>query len=480
MGRSRFEFHIRAGLSLLVCLCLTGIANGGDKVFVIEPFLLELDPAPGAGGAFQTFDRPNISSTGVVAFTADTDAATTVDDVIYAGDVLVALEGTPAPGTLGTFSVFEPFETQHQINTAGDVAYIATLRDVPTGMNRAVYVNGLLIAYEGDEPAGAAGVLYEDFGFAGVTDDGRVGYLAIVSGEAAEDQIVYLDGGILYRKGQIVPAIDGLPAGSAWDNFDEIVWNGAGDMMFEGNTTDSGLDYVVRRLNDGTEEVVAADGDVVMAADGEDFLELVLQLSIAEDGKWLVRGNLGVAPSTSDACLITAEGLVVQEGTEVPELEGVVTGNLNGAGINSMGDLLYLADLSGAKDPNIDEGLFLNGELILTDGTQVPGLDDGILFTDIGFEDLYINDNREIVFAANYTGGDGLFIVTIEDAGCPGDGDGDGDGDVDLVDFNDFQICFSGPGGGIGPGCEPFDFDCDGDVDLVDFNEFQIGFTGPM
>jgi hypothetical protein len=59
------------------------------------------------------------------------------------------------------------------------------------------------------------------------------------------------------------------------------------------------------------------------------------------------------------------------------------------------------------------------------------------------------------------------------------DGDSDGDGDVDLVDFACFQLCFSGPGGGLAEGCESFDFDGDNDVDLVDFGVFQLVFTGP-
>jgi hypothetical protein len=61
-----------------------------------------------------------------------------------------------------------------------------------------------------------------------------------------------------------------------------------------------------------------------------------------------------------------------------------------------------------------------------------------------------------------------------------GNGDSDGDGDVDLTDFANFQLCFTGPGGAAGPGCGAFDFDGDGDVDLADFGSFQLAFTGPL
>lgn len=57
-------------------------------------------------------------------------------------------------------------------------------------------------------------------------------------------------------------------------------------------------------------------------------------------------------------------------------------------------------------------------------------------------------------------------------------GDCDNDGDVDLVDFGQFQLCFSGSGAPIAAGCECADSDADGDADLVDFGAFQLAFTG--
>jgi hypothetical protein len=57
-------------------------------------------------------------------------------------------------------------------------------------------------------------------------------------------------------------------------------------------------------------------------------------------------------------------------------------------------------------------------------------------------------------------------------------GDCDNDGDVDLDDSAVFVDCLSGPGGGLGVGCECSDADADNDVDLLDFAEHQVGFTG--
>lgn len=57
--------------------------------------------------------------------------------------------------------------------------------------------------------------------------------------------------------------------------------------------------------------------------------------------------------------------------------------------------------------------------------------------------------------------------------------DADGDGTVDLMDFADFQVCFTGDVPGLADGCERFDSDCDDDVDLVDFSALLSATTGP-
>lgn len=59
-------------------------------------------------------------------------------------------------------------------------------------------------------------------------------------------------------------------------------------------------------------------------------------------------------------------------------------------------------------------------------------------------------------------------------------GDTNNDGDVDLEDFSKFQLCFTGPGGAVSPGCEPADIDEDNDVDLTDLGLFVANLTGAL
>lgn len=65
-----------------------------------------------------------------------------------------------------------------------------------------------------------------------------------------------------------------------------------------------------------------------------------------------------------------------------------------------------------------------------------------------------------------------------EAAGAVPLGDYDGDLDIDLMDYEEFLNCVTGPGGGILPDCDIFDFDGDDDVDFEDLGRLQAVFTG--
>ncbi len=55
--------------------------------------------------------------------------------------------------------------------------------------------------------------------------------------------------------------------------------------------------------------------------------------------------------------------------------------------------------------------------------------------------------------------------------------DVNGDGKIDLLDFAQFQVCFSGAGELVGPECSAADLDGDRDVDLIDFALFSFEFS---
>jgi len=57
-------------------------------------------------------------------------------------------------------------------------------------------------------------------------------------------------------------------------------------------------------------------------------------------------------------------------------------------------------------------------------------------------------------------------------------GDCNENGIVELLDHADFTNCLTGPLDSITGGCECFDLDRNGKIDLVDFAQGQIEFTG--
>lgn len=67
----------------------------------------------------------------------------------------------------------------------------------------------------------------------------------------------------------------------------------------------------------------------------------------------------------------------------------------------------------------------------------------------------------------------GGFWFPIEPTDC------NEDGGINLFDYDAFEVCLSGPQGGLlGPGCSCFDVDGNQHVDLLDFAEMQSLFSG--
>jgi hypothetical protein len=408
--------------TLAAAAIVTGAAAAAAQAqFVITPFALRGQPAPGMGSNYFTFDRPNLSESGAILNLGDTDGATASDDYVIVNNTLIAREGDPAPGVtggiLGTFSLLD--NAQH-INASNNTIFETSLTGVPTTENVTLYkaVGGALsvVAREGVTAAGIPDRLHSAFAFPAMFNDNGHGYVADLGGTVTtDDSVIYRNDTPIYRQGQA-----SVLAGTIWDaDFTEAAWNGSGHLLFWGNTNAASNDQILVRDVAGAATIVAREGDAIAANGGPDAIELVLQITLSENGKWAFRGNLAAAPATSDSFILTENGFYRQEGESVPELgAGVVTGNLNGIDMNSAGDVISLADIAGAADPNIDEGLFFNDLLIITDGAQAPGLPTGTILMDIGFENMFINDAGLMLFESTYgdgttTTGEGLFSVVV-------------------------------------------------------------------
>jgi hypothetical protein len=91
---------------------------------------------------------------------------------------------------------------------------------------------------------------------------------------------------------------------------------------------------------------------------------------------------------------------------------------------------------------------------------------------------VYLDNSMSQILSAGYSVTNDLGQINVTSRS--GDlGDFDGDSDVDMDDFVQFESCFTGPGGGVGPGCAAGDFDGDADIDCDDWEQFQFVWTDP-
>lgn len=435
-------------LKPLMALCLALVCGGTLAAQVtVTTVYLEPEAAPGTATTFETFDKPDIGAGGHISFTAD-GPGTVTDELIYIDGSLVAIEGTAAPGVTGSFLSFETFESLHQLNLAGDLAFIAMLSGATTATDKTVYLHSggvnTLQLREGGPADGIAARIYNDFNFLGLLDSDELVVLADLDGATADDFVIYQGspGSMvpLYREGGVIPGSSSL-AGFNWDvNFNDVHCTGAGSFIFSGSASTTNGDGIFRHTGAGLDLLYrAGDPLVARTATVNITSSLSLGTAIAENGDWAFRSSVSTTqlPSAENAVIISTNGIVYQEGAPVPAIPGAtVTGNYNGLAVNGVGDIFYLADLLGAADAANTDALFVNDQVVAVVGGAVPGLP-GFTYTLLDFEDLDINDAREIVFQADVSDGvnpsrEGIFTATItgtttvRDLTCssvPGSGD---------------------------------------------------------
>lgn len=161
-------------------------------------------------------------------------------------------------------------------------------------------------------------------------------------------------------------------------------------------------------------------------------------------------------------------------GTGLDQLEGDQGVKALTVHDDGSGPALYI----GGFFPGID-GVTANN-LAKWDGITISPINIGtngdvlsfVVFDDGSGSDLYVGGN--LIHAA------GLFTRRIARwTGCQEAvaGDYDSDGDVDLIDFEGYVQCITGPNSTPpAPSCSIFDFDGDADVDMTDLAFFQLIF----
>ena len=418
--------------------------------------------APGTGGRFQNFGRPFASefpgAAGWWAFSGDLDGPVDVDDVLYAGDRLVLREGWDLPGFDATVTAIPSFDGGRAMNRFGQLAAVILVERQDGSTAECVTLDGEPRFWSGDAVPDGAGDRFTGFSFVSVLDDGRVGFLASTDGPMSANSVIVLEGRVLLRKGRPLPWDSSL----SWDGaFDEVVWNGRGDLLFEGNTSgqvDRDRIMVLRQegRSEPTYRILAREDDVYMSEKGPVRLDIVQQATLSEQAHWALRVTLRDQPATLDDAVIDAGGLVFREGDPVSTIPGASVGRVTAVAVGGSGRVASIVDLGGSPPEAVTQAVMIGSCAIAATGMGANGLPSDAWLAWLGFEDLAARDDGTMILTAGYGGsaaGDGLFVLDAG-PGCPADLDAGGG--VDGIDV----LLLLGAWGSC-PG-----FRCMGDLDL--------------
>ena len=368
-------------------------------------------------------------------------------------------EGMPAP-ECEPGVVFDWADVPVLFNNAGQIAFLGGLAG--SGVeetNNSGYWHGApgaleLIAREGDPAWGLGGaVLYgAPTGSMALTHSEHVGYGMILQGEGVTPDnnraLWYRSDGAVHLLGREGDSAPEIGPGVEVDSITGLQVNEGGDVF-----------YRIRYRGDGIDE----SNEWAMYHGPHDSARLSLR-----DGEqaphFPVGTSLYAVGAMSVFCALNDVGDVVAPA----EIVGLDVGENNKAVLWRRHRLLqqWVPLLRGEAT--------VGGRVVLA--SYYADLGDGYHQRTGGSDGQpqSLNDSGQLTIRLEFTDGShGVYLIEPLLFG-----DADADGDVDLADWTSVQLCYAGPGAGLGGGCEFFDFDWDGDVDLADFAVFQRLFGG--
>lgn len=440
MARSRWLF-----CGLVCAFALWALPVQGQYVIQkVGPGDGDPSGATVAGGTVDNVSQPCVSSNGLVAYRGDTEA-TSDDDLIYLGDMLIVESGIVAVGTGGDFDSLDTFTTSRHVNANGDIVYSSTLQNVmPVSTDdHGLHVNNTLIFQEGQTAPGLPDTrLFADFFWPAILDDGRIAFRADLDGSTTDDGVLYFDGApvmanalTMLREGTtfVGGPLDSEIIGTA--AFNEVDWNNNGDVILdldlEGATTTDDVLLIKRAGMDY--EVPLRAGQTVTVPTGDVPFESISQVRINDNGDWVINSFVDTA-TNEDAVVFASLGggapqVIIQEDGDASAATGVPLtqfGFINGVAINNAGDILILCNVD--DDPSnpitYDEAIFLYSggvlTLITTDEIAIPA---GQL-TDISSSTLALANDGTIIFEGTADGLDAIFeayipnVIPVSDVVC--------------------------------------------------------------
>lgn len=297
-----------------------------------------------------------INNSGAVAFSANTNGATTGDEHIVRRNAdgtwtVIAQEGTATPIAGGVHGI--TLDGAHILNN-GDVGYIATsLTGLTTATNAAAFRGGAVVAHKGvtipGGQAGGATNTWENFTideFYTSPDGAHTMLQGDTNGATTSDGVIVVNGNVVLQEG--VTILPGFTNAISTTNRESFLLSN-GDWLARGSNATDNLDWVVRNGS-----VVARTGDTITGATTEKWSDTA---GFAATFFFMTGDNLGnyVVGGVTDALNTSANAVLIYNGTTELLREGQMV-DINGDGI--MNDDAFVSVFNNDDGFLTDNGFF--------------------------------------------------------------------------------------------------------------------------
>ena len=145
-------------------------------------------------------------------------------------------------------------------------------------------------------------------------------------------------------------------------------------------------------------DVLVIEGQVVA---GVGAVTSIGNLAVTNGGDWIVEVDTDNANTDTDGALLTAAGLLVQEGAALAEPAGASLDFFDSVVRNDGGRGGYNHSLDGTSGSNDDTAVYLDDDLLVQEGqlSNAAGLSLGTPY--IGFFDVKVNDSDDLLVMAS-------------------------------------------------------------------------------
>jgi hypothetical protein len=378
---------------------------------------------PGLPGAkFSSFDRPFSSPDGSRwIFSADTDLATTSDEVIVLGSGLsgttVVQEGVTQVAPPST-ELAGLIDLRLWVTNAGDFVYATNTDNAVTTadevIGRRVGATYDVPAREGDPAPGIPGAtigLNVHSGY--LADDGRVGFLStslLGTGSTSTDSAAFFGNTVIAQEGITVPGNQAGGGTATWQLFDfegfYMANNGATHLLRGDTNAAVGDDVLVYNGNVVLQEaeIIPGSGFTSPIATGGSVEDL-----LTANGDWFSRG------ANADAIDWVVRNGTVLASTDTPVPGGIAGETFDDATFaatffsmagNGSGDYVY-GGVTSNPDLNANAVLVFNNDFVLIregDPVDVDGngvFDDNAFISVFNNEDAFLTDDLRYFFTAD-------------------------------------------------------------------------------